>query len=1308
MFRAYGSVVVLCVLLLVMAVPVSAQTTQLEIIKYQGDGTTVMNQSTVTTSWMEQNLPVMGDGKTPYIMQGPILDGSDKWNPAEDKNFDKVNETIKGTNIKDLCDLVGGMSPGDEIELTASDGYQVALPYDNVYTPQSRQGPAVLAWWNAGQQYSYSDGMRLFFMADTSVNPQGLHVFGHEDMKACFDTKYQHWYGGVGNYPSAAGFGNRDIAKIEIFTTPAKGWTLHLNGAISQDITKDAFEQGLSWSSHKTSYSDASGTWEGMPLWRLVGYVDDANSHIGTAYNDSLADAGYTISVIAGDGFTKNFTSQEIERNDNYIVANTLNGQPLPDQINGKNTWPLKLVGVNATGGKSVGSISEIRLTGIPAVTSPTTTPTTQPTTTTTATVTPAPSGSWSLSLSGAEDEQISDEYYAAGVACGGHSASYTDAQGRIWTGMPLWRIVGLVDDATTHDDLIGAYNDTLADAGYTVSVIAGDGYTQNFTSQEIKRSKGYILANTMNGTPLPMQINGKNTWPLKLIGTNATGGKSIGNVTMIKLTGLPASEPTPTPTANVTPQPTGSDGATTLFDGAVSLRTGTFNATAYTSGTMYSVDALTPQGALDAATRAAGLTYNVTDKKWATMGTMLLDGVGIYNKDSTHGWAYTLNGAAMNDFSSPQGISVYRLHDGDKLVFYYGATGGSVEGATAVIRITVHIPQQTVIYDGDVTLVSGNFSALAYNSGQMHTVNVLTPHGALEAASQPGGFTYNASDKKWSTLGTMLLDGIGQFPYNKTAGTSWAYQVNGVTMNDFSAAEGISTYPLKNGDRLTFFFGTSGGSPDNATAIVSIRVHISIDGAYSLKLNGTTTQVIDRQTFENAVAAGHVASYQDLSGTWQGIPLRYLAGLVDDTQADTFNETLASLGYSVKVSSGDGFNTTLQSGQIANSSDYIIANTLNGQPLADQQWPLRLVGAGIVPKTSVAKVATIDLIGIPSVTPTVTPIVIDGDQGWYTIHCNVDGATVIFDQTTKGTIAQGILKIQVYTTGTPYRTYTVQKDGYTTVSGAITDYPGKDQNVDIIANLTPASVQTPYNGPHNLPGKIEAEDYDLGGEGVGYHSTWTANPGGVYRNDGVGIEYNAWEKSNNVGWIRDGAWLAYTVSVGHASTYTLQARVSSPMAGRQINVAVDGQQAAVIGVPNTGDYDRFATVQTTITLPAGVHLLKVTFVGDGQNLNYMEFIDGVVQTPTPQPTAGTADFTASTTSGKKSLFIRFTDTTSGTPVAWKWEFTGGNAIPQVSTQRNPGVWFNEAHQYTVKLTVTEADGTTRTTTKNNYISVTW
>jgi DMSO/TMAO reductase YedYZ molybdopterin-dependent catalytic subunit len=1239
MFRTYGSAVVLCVLLLVFAVPVSAQTTQLEIIKYQGDGKTVIDQETVTSTWMEQNLPVMGDGNTPYIMQGPILDGSDKWNPAEDKNFDKVNETIKGTNIMDLCNLVGGMSPGDEIELTASDGYQVELPYDNVYNPQARQGPAVLAWWNAGQQYSYSDGMRLFFLADTSVNPQGLHVFGHEDMRACFEEKYQHWYGGVGNYPSAAGFGNRNIAKIEIFTAPAKGWTLHLNGAISQDITKDAFEQGLSWSSHKTSFTDASGTWEGMPLWRLVGYVDDANSHIGTAYNDSLADAGYTISVIAGDGFTKNFTSQEIERNDNYIIADTLNGQPLPEQINGKNVWPLKLVGVNATGGKSVGNVSEIRLNDVPVVTD--TTPTPQPTAT--ATTTPAPSAGWTLTLSGAEEVQMTDQYYAEGVACGGHSASYTDTQGQVWAGLPLWRLVGLVDDDKTHEVLIGAYNDTLADAGYTVSVIAGDGYTRNFTSQEIKRSKNYILANTMNGTPLPMEINGKNTWPLKLVGTNATGGKSIGNVTMIKLTGLPASEPTPTPTTTVTPEPTGSDGAAILFDGAVTLKTGTFNATAYNSGTTYSVDALTPQGALDAATRTVGLTCNVTDKKWATMGTMLLDGIGTYNKDTTHGWAYTLNGAAMNDFSSPQGISVYRLHDGDNLVFYYGLSGGSLASATAVIRITVRIPQQTVIYDGDVTLVSGNFSALAYNSGQMHTVNVLTPQGALEAASQPGGFTYSASDKKWSTLGTMLLDGIGQFPYNKTAGTAWAYQVNGETKNDFSAAEGISTFPLQNGDRLTFFFGKSGGSPDNATAIVSIRVHISNDGAYSLRLNGTTTQVIDRQTFEDAVAAGHAVTYQDLSGTWQGIPLWYLVGMVDDASAGTFNDTLASLGYTVKVSAGDGYNSTLQSAQIAHSSDYIIANTLNGQPLADQQWPLRLIGAGIVPKISVAKVATIDLIGIP--------------------------------------------------TGTPVQTPTVTPT--TTVSPTVT------------TTVTPTTGQA-YK-PHTLPGRIEAEDYDLGGEGVGYHSPWTTNPGGVYREDGVGIEYNAWEQSNNVGWIRDGAWLAYTISVGHAGTYTLQARVSSPTAGQQIQVTVDGQQAAVIDVPATGDYDRYATVQTTLPLSTGVHLLKVTFVGDGQNLNYLEFIDGVVQTPTPQPTAaGTADFTASTTSGKKSLFVRFTDATSGTPVAWKWEFIGGNAAPQVSTQRNPGVWFNEVRQYTVKLTVTDADGTIRTITKNNYISVNW
>ena len=246
----------------------------------------------------------------------------------------------------------------------------------------------------------------------------------------------------------------------------------------------------------------------------------------------------------------------------------------------------------------------------------------------------------------------------------------------------------------------------------------------------------------------------------------------------------------------------------------------------------------------------------------------------------------------------------------------------------------------------------------------------------------------------------------------------------------------------------------------------------------------------------------------------------------------------------------------------------------------------------------------------IPVATPTTTSTAIGGDQGWYTIHGNVEGATVLFDQTTKGTIAQGVLKIPVYTTGAPYRTYTVQMDGYTTVSGTITDHPGKDQNVDITVNLTPASGQTQYNGPHTIPGTLQAEDYDLGGEGVAYHDTTSGNAGGIYRQDDVDIEQLDTDRSPNVGWIRAGEWLAYTVNVSTAGTYDAGFRVSSSHAGSSVQVYVDSGTTpiATVNVPNTGDWPAFRTVSVPVTLPAGQHRLVLKFPTDSVNINWIVF----------------------------------------------------------------------------------------------------
>ncbi|MFA7563070.1 MAG: hypothetical protein WCY70_06480 [Methanoculleus sp.] len=103
----------------------------------------------------------------------------------------------------------------------------------------------------------------------------------------------------------------------------------------------------------------------------------------------------------------------------------------------------------------------------------------------------------------------------------------------------------------------------------------------------------------------------------------------------------------------------------------------------------------------------------------------------------------------------------------------------------------------------------------------------------------------------------------------------------------------------------------------------------------------------------------------------------------------------------------------------------------------------------------------TIDLYAtLNPIQPTQEPM-IGGDIGWYTVHANVDGATVQFDNEVKGTINQGVLSVQVYTTGTPYRTYTVSMSGYQPYTELIDQYPGTGETVDLHATLSPMATPT-------------------------------------------------------------------------------------------------------------------------------------------------------------------------------------------------------------------------------------------------------
>src|SRR5689334_23968636 len=53
-----------------------------------------------------------------------------------------------------------------------------------------------------------------------------------------------------------------------------------------------------------------------------------------------------------------------------------------------------------------------------------------------------------------------------------------------------------------------------------------------------------------------------------------------------------------------------------------------------------------------------------------------------------------------------------------------------------------------------------------------------------------------------------------------------------------------------------------------------------------------------------------------------------------------------------------------------------------------------------------------------------------------------------------------------------------------------------------------PRSTLFPYTTLfRSVPGTIQLENYDTGGEGAAYHDTTPANEGGAYRSDAVDIE---------------------------------------------------------------------------------------------------------------------------------------------------------------------------------------------------------
>ena len=342
--------------------------TSLTITKYAADGTTVENQTTVTYQWLETHLAVQGDGTTHYWTQGPTFDPANLWDPAETLNL-KDKGALKGTDLKDLCNLVGGAAHGDTVQVKAADGYNDVFDAENIYTPVSRQGPIVICWWKDTQYTgTWTDGMLLAFF--TTVASDGKLIFGHQDMKDCLPQSNWHWYyQDAIQYPSTDGLYVKWVNQVNIYSGGTPGWSFAVSGNRADNITQTWFENGVACGHLGATYTDNSGNiWSGMPLLYPCGIVDDTtNIHGAGAFNNALAAAGYDVKVISSNGDNCTLRSTVVANNQYLILANTVklanadNFTPLSG-----NQYPLKLVGPGLTPDQMIEGVSDVQLLNFP------------------------------------------------------------------------------------------------------------------------------------------------------------------------------------------------------------------------------------------------------------------------------------------------------------------------------------------------------------------------------------------------------------------------------------------------------------------------------------------------------------------------------------------------------------------------------------------------------------------------------------------------------------------------------------------------------------------------------------------------------------------------------------------------------------------------------------------------------------------------------------------------------------------------------------------------------------------------------
>ncbi|MDF2457282.1 MAG: putative chitinase [Cytophagaceae bacterium] len=198
-----------------------------------------------------------------------------------------------------------------------------------------------------------------------------------------------------------------------------------------------------------------------------------------------------------------------------------------------------------------------------------------------------------------------------------------------------------------------------------------------------------------------------------------------------------------------------------------------------------------------------------------------------------------------------------------------------------------------------------------------------------------------------------------------------------------------------------------------------------------------------------------------------------------------------------------------------------------------------------------------------------------------------------------------------------PYsKTWTAEGTGtYLIYAKAKDNAYGIGTSANNTITINAATQARSFGGPYAIPGRIEAENFDIGNN-FGYNDLTVANQGNAYRTTTVDIEANTDGGAGyNVGWVQAGEWLSYTVNVAATGTYELKARVATTSAGKYFHIELNGiNVSGNITVPNTGGWATYQTVTIpNVSLTQGLQAMKLVFDSGDFNINYVTFTSSTV-----------------------------------------------------------------------------------------------